>query len=121
MNGELGPVLRRARTAQKLTLKDIQHVTGVNNAYLSQLETGRIVKPGMGILSKLAPLYGVPLETMLQLSGQIEATEALVYPTELPDFILAASKVLSAGDWEALRGTVEWMMAHAGAEAQGEK
>lgn len=109
MSSDLGPVMRRARLSAGITLKDIESVTGVSNAYLSQMETGKIVKPGLGILGKLAPLYGIPLETMLHLSGQIQANAPIEYPTEVPDFILAASKVLTAGDWEAVRGVVEWM------------
>lgn len=109
MSSDLGPVMRRARLSAGITLKDIESVTGVSNAYLSQMETGKIVKPGLGILGKLAPLYGIPLETMLQLSGQIQATAELVYPTEVPDFILRASRIFEACDWEALRPVVEWM------------
>ena len=38
----LGPFLRAARERRSLTLRAVERATGVSNAYLSQLESGKI-------------------------------------------------------------------------------
>ncbi len=55
---ELGARLRRARRAQERTLRDVAQKTGYSEAYLSQVETGR-VSPSLASLKKIAAGYGV--------------------------------------------------------------
>ena len=69
----LGPYLTSFRVAKGLTLRDVEDATGkeVSNAYLSQLEHGRITKPSPNILHSLATVYGVPYETLMEKAGYI--------------------------------------------------
>lgn len=72
MNNEfskLGSFLASARQHQNLTLRAVEAETGVSNAYLSQLETGKIRSPSPSILRKLSDLYNVPYTTLLELAG----------------------------------------------------
>ena len=65
----LGPFLRAARDRRSLTLRAVERATGVSNAYLSQLESGKIRQPSPLVLHKLAELYEVPYVIMLEQAG----------------------------------------------------
>ena len=52
-----------------MTLRAVEEVTGISNAYLSQLEHGRIKTPAPQNLYKLAELYRVPYELLMELAG----------------------------------------------------
>lgn len=74
-SGALGPYLASLRIAKGLTLREVEEATGkvVSNAYLSQLEHGRITRPSPNILHSLAAAYGVPYETLMEKAGYITA------------------------------------------------
>jgi transcriptional regulator with XRE-family HTH domain len=65
----LGIRLRAARERAGLTLREVEERTGVSNAYLSQIESGRIKEPSPRILHRLAELYGEPYSELLELAG----------------------------------------------------
>ena len=65
----LGAVLREARAARGLSLRDVERRTGIRNAHLSQIETDTIAKPEMAILWELASLYEVDFGRLLALAG----------------------------------------------------
>jgi transcriptional regulator with XRE-family HTH domain len=67
----LGEFLRNLRMARKLSLRDVEEASGVSNAYLSQLEQGKITKPSPHFLHKLAGCYLVPYETLMEKAGYI--------------------------------------------------
>jgi len=50
---------REIREAKKMTLRDVETVTGISNAYLSQLETGKIKKPSFYVIDTLNKFYGL--------------------------------------------------------------
>src|ERR1700726_2092691 len=65
----LGNLLRGGRERKSLSLRAVERATGVSNAYLSQLESGKIRQPSPVILHKLAGLYEVPSAAMLDQAG----------------------------------------------------
>jgi transcriptional regulator with XRE-family HTH domain len=65
----LATFLAEARTKAGLTLRAVEKGTGVSNAYLSQLEHGKIQTPAPQYLHKLAALYRVPYELLMELAG----------------------------------------------------
>jgi HTH-type transcriptional regulator, competence development regulator len=69
----LGVVLADLRKARGLSLRDVEKSTGhaISNAYLSQLENGKIGKPSPTVLHKLADVYGVPYETLMEKAGYL--------------------------------------------------
>jgi HTH-type transcriptional regulator, competence development regulator len=71
----LGEYLRNVRDSQRLTLRDVQEASDVSNAYLSQLENGKITKPSPHILHKLATVYNVSYETLMEKAGYISRSE----------------------------------------------
>jgi transcriptional regulator with XRE-family HTH domain len=70
---ELGALLGDLRTAKGLSLREVEEATGkdVSNAYLSQLENGRIKKPSPNVLHCLAEVYAVPYEALMEKAGYL--------------------------------------------------
>lgn len=66
-----GEELRATREVKNLSLRDVERETGISNAHLSQLETGKIKKPSPHQLHKLATLYGVPYEFFMERAGYL--------------------------------------------------
>ncbi len=66
--------LRQLRRIKQLTLRDVEDKSGVSNGYLNQLEQGKIKQPSPHILQKLAAVYGIPYEALLQLAGYLSLT-----------------------------------------------
>ncbi|MFB3779525.1 MAG: helix-turn-helix domain-containing protein [Bryobacteraceae bacterium] len=65
----LSGFLRDARERRNLSLRSVEEATGVSNAYLSQLEHGRIRQPSPLILHKLSELYGASYAEVMRLAG----------------------------------------------------
>jgi transcriptional regulator with XRE-family HTH domain len=74
---ELGTVLADLRTAKGLSLREVEEATGkgVSNAYLSQLENGRIQKPSPNVLHSLSGVYAVPYEALMETAGYLLPSE----------------------------------------------
>ena len=66
---KLGTFLVSARNKLGLTLRAVEAKTGISNAYLSQLEHGKIKTPAPQNLYKLAEIYRVPYELLMELAG----------------------------------------------------
>lgn len=75
---ELGALLADLRRAKGLSLREVEEATGdaVSNAYLSQLENGKIQRPSPNVLHKLAEVYGVPYETLMEKAGYLLPSDA---------------------------------------------
>ena len=69
----LGKYLASLRAAKGYTLREVEDATGkeVSNAYLSQLEHGRINKPSPNVLHSLASVYGAAYEKLMEKAGYI--------------------------------------------------
>jgi transcriptional regulator with XRE-family HTH domain len=65
----LATVLRAAREASGLSLRDVERRTAIRNAHVSQLETGAISKPDMALLWELASVYELDFDDLLRLAG----------------------------------------------------
>jgi HTH-type transcriptional regulator, competence development regulator len=66
---KLGELLADARKRRKFTLRAVQETLGISNAYLSQLETGKVQSPSPVVLHKLSELYEVPYATVMEIAG----------------------------------------------------
>ncbi len=72
----LASYLASMRQLKGLTLRAVEEATGkdVSNAYLSQLERGKITQPSPHILYSLSEVYGVAYEKLMELAGYIVAS-----------------------------------------------
>jgi transcriptional regulator with XRE-family HTH domain len=111
--GPVGEYLWDLRQAANMSLRDVENASGkeVSNAYLSQLETGKIDKPSPAILHELAEVYQARLpknspvacsyERMMELAGYIRpaSPEWKTRGTRLPTF---AQEALSQDEEQEL-------------------
>lgn len=74
----LGDYLRSLRTGAQMTLRDVEEATdrAVSNAYLSQLENGKIAKPSPNVLHSLASVYRVSYDGLMERAGYISRATA---------------------------------------------
>jgi HTH-type transcriptional regulator, competence development regulator len=73
----LGVLLGDLRKAKGLSLREVEEAAGkaVSNAYLSQLENGKIGKPSPNVLYSLAEVYGVPYDALMEKAGYLLPAE----------------------------------------------
>jgi transcriptional regulator with XRE-family HTH domain len=65
----IGQMLKRLRG--ETSLRGVQRLSGISNAYLSQIEKG-VRHPGPRLLRRLAALYGVGVHDLLRKAGYLE-------------------------------------------------
>ena len=65
----IGQMLKRLRG--ETSLRGVQRLSGISNAYLSQIEKG-IRHPGPKVLRRLAALYGVGVQELLRKAGYLD-------------------------------------------------
>ena len=65
---KLGQLLSMARENKGWSLRDLERETGISNALLSQIETGRVKQPGFQNVVKIARALNVKLDTLAQYS-----------------------------------------------------
>lgn len=70
-----GEYLRTLRTEKKLSLREVEALSGVSNSYLGLIERGRRPIPGADILKRLAPVYDVPVRDLLNAAGYLKNEE----------------------------------------------
>lgn len=67
----LGIYLKNVRQAKRLTLREVEAATDISNSYLSQIENNKIKKPSPHFLYKLAEVYGISYELLMEKVGYI--------------------------------------------------
>lgn len=74
---KLGTYLKSVRLGLDMTLRGVEEATNqdVSNAYLSQLENGKVAKPSPHILYALSQAYGISYEDLMQRAGYIAPTK----------------------------------------------
>ncbi len=85
----LGDYLASIRGIRRMTLREVEDATEkeVSNAYLSQLEKNKIVRPSPNILHALARVYSIPYDTLMEKAGYISPTNSV------PDALRSAGEV----------------------------
>jgi transcriptional regulator with XRE-family HTH domain len=71
-----GDGLKTARELHNLSLREVEAATGISNAYLSQLENNKIKKPSPHFLHKLAALYGIGYELLMEQVGYVQRNKS---------------------------------------------
>ncbi|MGH8493096.1 MAG: helix-turn-helix domain-containing protein [Moraxellaceae bacterium] len=71
----LAQLLSALRAVSGLSLREVEKASSkvVSNAYLSQLENGKVAKPSPNILHALAHVYGVPYEDLMGRAGYLSS------------------------------------------------
>jgi SOS regulatory protein LexA len=69
---EFGEYLRKVRKESNLTIRKLEELSGVSNAYLSQLENGKRGVPSIEILHKLSQHLDVSYNDLLRKAGYVD-------------------------------------------------
>lgn len=69
----MGSTIREARVAKGLSLRGLEQATGIPNAHLSQIETGKIEQPSMALLYVISEELGLDYKALLRLAGHVTA------------------------------------------------
>ena len=77
---KLGQYLRALRESKGLSLRQVESKSGISNAFVSQMESGKVKQPSPGILYKIAELYGVPYDSLMELAGYPSPSALRVEP-----------------------------------------
>lgn len=101
----LGQTLKTGREGQKLTLRQVEDSTGVSNAYLSQLENDKIKKPSANVLYKLAAIYGITLDSLLEAAGIIDKSA----PKNKKAKIILGGTIITDAEETELMEFLGWM------------
>jgi HTH-type transcriptional regulator, competence development regulator len=86
----IGRELKDARERHTYTLRQVEELTEISNAYLSQLENDKIKKPSANVLYKLATLYKIDFDYLLAATGAIEYKPNAEGPKSLSGFALSS-------------------------------
>jgi len=63
---KLGELISLSRELKKMTLRDLEKRSGVSNALISQIETGKVENPGFRTVCKLASVLGLTLNRLAE-------------------------------------------------------
>jgi len=69
MKKSLGTFLKNHRILKNLSLRQVETLTKISNAYLSQLENDKIKNPSISTLHKLSEFYKIDFSDLLEVSG----------------------------------------------------
>lgn len=89
----LGKYLRRARKRLKLTLREVEKLSGVSNSHLSQLERDIKKNPHPRTLRKLGRVYGLSMKSLM---------DACCYLDNEPEPVFTEEQINEAFDFMIL-------------------
>jgi transcriptional regulator with XRE-family HTH domain len=107
----LGTELRDVRNLRKLSLRDVEQATGISNAYLSQLENDKVTKPSPHFLHKLAKLYAVDYEMLMEAAGYVHDRSNKTGPKTLMGAALFSEAKLTAEEEQELGKYLQFLRA----------
>lgn len=108
-NLSLGSKLRCIRNMRNLSLRDVESKTGISNAYLSQLENGKVREPSPHFLYKLSKLYNVDYEIIMEYAGYVKPREKSKGPKTLTGAALFTTEDLTPEEEEGLAKYLQFL------------
>lgn len=84
----LGSRLRQLREARRLSLRNLEDLTGLSNGYLSLLENDKVKQPKPPVLHKLAEALDVPYIELMGLAGYLSDRDGAWAPSATPAAIM---------------------------------
>lgn len=75
LGNSLGDYLREQRLTKKLSVRQLSHLAGISNPYLSQIERG-VKRPSAEILQQIAKGLSISAETLYVQAGLLDPKDA---------------------------------------------
>ncbi len=100
----LGSHLAAIRQDRGYSLRQVEELTkkAVSNAYLSQVESGKIQQPSPNILHALATAYKTSYEQLMEMAGYIASDRKRGAPAQRPASTFAALNISEQEERELL-------------------
>jgi len=105
----LGQGLKLARELRKLSLRQVEQATGISNPYICQLENDKISKPSPFFLHKLASLYEIEYEILMEAAGYVEKKDKSQGPKTLAGAALFSLEKLTADEEQQLADYLNYL------------
>ncbi len=105
---KIGAYLKTKREERGLTLRQVEDLSGVSNAYLSMIESGRRKDPHPRILKSLAAAYGEDLEELMKVAGYLDTSEEEQEKLDIEALYQAAVRDESVSFGHKLRGDIDF-------------
>lgn len=70
--GSLGSLVRSLRKARNWSQEELARQAAMEQPQVSQIETGRVLQPSIGVFNRLATALGVPVSDLLRAAGMNE-------------------------------------------------
>ena len=100
----LGQVLKDARNGSGRSLRQVEDLTGIHNAHLSQIENDTITKPDLSMLFDLSVLYGLNYQDLLQLTDERAGADTSARQRQRQTAALRAMGELTAAEQNQVLG-----------------
>ncbi|SCN26039.1 anaerobic benzoate catabolism transcriptional regulator [Clostridium sp. N3C] len=65
-NSKLGEFLNNKRILKGVSLKDVEHATGISASYINRLEKGNRMNPSMEYILRLCRYFEIPISTIIK-------------------------------------------------------
>jgi len=113
----LGAYLKSLRVGSGMSLREVEQATenDVSNAYLSQLENGRIRKPSPHILHTLSEIYQVSYSNVMERAGYVSPVTKGIREKKHGRVATYAVENLSAEEETELLKYLAWYRSQRGA------
>ena len=85
-------VIKELRKEKGLTIRQLQNLTGISNAYLSQIENGKRGLPSVDFIIKLYGPLGVPFAEMMEKAGYVAYSDSHTRIKELEGELIQANE-----------------------------
>ncbi len=109
MRHTFGEFMRTLRVGRGLTLRRVEELADVSNAYLSQVERGERGVPNIKVLRRLADAYDVPVSTLIE-AAEVSSKRSTAKTTTIPEFVSRGYEKLSAEKKRTLESFLEHLV-----------
>lgn len=101
LGNNLGDYLREQRLTKKLSLRQLSHLAGISNPYLSQIERG-VKRPSAEILQQIAKGLSISAETLYVQAGLLDPKDMRAEAAATTRAAIAADPALTARQRQTL-------------------
>lgn len=74
----LGDFIKEKRSLKKWSQRDLAAASGISNAEISRIESGKRKEPSSSVLKDIAIALGIPVEDLLHEAGIIQSPETSI-------------------------------------------
>ena len=94
----LGEYIREKRKEKNMSQRDLAAASGISNAEISRIESGKRKEPSSSVLRDLAKALNVPAEEILAVVGILDSPQHEEVSTSSSGFSVTESNYLDVGD-----------------------